>query len=362
MQNNEDRRSKMEDRKNGSSRSSILHPRSANPAAFTLVELLVVILIIGILIGILIPVVTKIKIAGQKADSLAQLNAIRGAIEAYHGTYNAYPGPVPDIQMFQVPTGTNMAPFPSNIPGNLPNAHMTASENLVLGLMGGLSVNAGVVQYNYADVGSGPRSLNQNSPGQHQPFYTSSKDLSKGFFTDSGGRTPCYDSDIPEFQDRFPDPLPVLYLRAKKGAPGVVSDGQYFNAMTAAQLYQYDVRQYYWYIADCSSEPPSTGLTLGGKKQSAVDPKNGGEMGLWKLAAKDPHAQTIPPPSESPFHEKLPNYAILYLNNFAISPPGTQHNLATPRSKDSFILISPGPDRIYGTNDDVTTFGTPGPE
>src|SRR5687767_13165081 len=86
-----------------------------SPLAFTLVELMVVILIIGILVAILIPVVGKIRIAGQKADSLAQLNAIRGAIEAYHGTYNASPGPVPDIQMFMIPAGTAAQPFPAGI-------------------------------------------------------------------------------------------------------------------------------------------------------------------------------------------------------------------------------------------------------
>ena len=33
----------------------------------------------------------------------------------------------------------------------------------------------------------------------------------------------------------------------------------------------------------------------------------------------------------------------------------------TPRSKDSFILISPGSDRIYGTADDIVSFGPVGP-
>ena len=75
-----------------SPRPSSLVPRPSR-SAFTLVELMVVILIIGILVGILIPVVGSVRRKAQAAATLAQINAIRGAIEAYQGTYNAYPGP-----------------------------------------------------------------------------------------------------------------------------------------------------------------------------------------------------------------------------------------------------------------------------
>src|SRR5687768_3107201 len=84
-------------------------------SAFTLVELLVVILIIGILVGILIPVVTSVKAKANAASTLAQINALRGAVEAYQGTYNAYPGPIPDHHMYQLPPGTT--PMPANMTG-----------------------------------------------------------------------------------------------------------------------------------------------------------------------------------------------------------------------------------------------------
>src|SRR3954468_7672349 len=124
-------------------------PRRRIPA-FTLVELMVVVLIIGVLIGILIPVVTTIKKKAQAADSMAQLNALRGAIEAYQQTYGAYPGPLRDDMMFAVPPGT--PPLPMGIapnPDHPSGSHVTQSENLVLGLMGGLSIQNGAVVYSY---------------------------------------------------------------------------------------------------------------------------------------------------------------------------------------------------------------------
>ena len=61
-----------------------------------------------------------------------------------------------------------------------------------------------------------------------------------------------------------------------------------------------------------------------------------------------------------------PNYdypydAYPYLRNPQLSGPQNS-NTATqvPREKDKYILISAGPDRIYGTNDDITNFGSVG--
>src|SRR5258706_3591000 len=172
MSQTKNRRSKIEDRKDDLLRSSILDPRSSNPTAFTLVELMVVILIIGILVGILIPVVGSVRRKAQAAATLAQINAIRGAIEAYQGTYNAYPGPLADHVMYLVAPG--QPPLPANVTGT----QMTMAENMVLGVMVRLKDVNGTITYDPNDVGTGPRSLSMGSPGQHSAFYTNSKELS----------------------------------------------------------------------------------------------------------------------------------------------------------------------------------------
>src|SRR5687768_13251052 len=181
----------------------------SHPRAFTLVELMVVILIIGILIAIIIPVATRIRISGQKSTSLAQINALSSAIEAYHGTYNAYPGPLNDLYMFQLTPGT--PPLPAGITPTGPGSHITQSENMTLGLLGGLRNNNGNIEYDARDIGSGPRSLNPSNPGQHSAFFTDTKSLTKGFFSDridnAGSPVPvCSDSSVPEFQDTFAEP------------------------------------------------------------------------------------------------------------------------------------------------------------
>src|SRR5258706_2852271 len=239
---------------------------------------MVVILIIGILVGILIPVVGSVRRKAQAAATLAQINAIRGAIEAYQGTYNAYPGPLADHVMYVVAPG--QAPLPANVTGT----QMTMSENMVLGVMGGLKDVNGTITYDPNDVGTGPRSLSMGSPGQHSAFYTNSKELSVGQFSDKPGNAPsCFDSSVPEFVDRFCDPMPILYLRARRGAKGVMSDAKNYSAMNPSDLFQYDVRQYYAYICDPSGGNPSAGIVIGGRKQQDT---SGG--GFWQIASADP--------------------------------------------------------------------------
>jgi prepilin-type N-terminal cleavage/methylation domain-containing protein len=338
-------------------------------SAFTLVELLVVILIIGILVSILIPVVSSIRKKGYAAASLAQLNAIRGAIEAYQGTYNAYPGPLPDHYMYQLPPGT--PPLPTNIqPSPLGSGQITMSENMVLGVMGGLSDVGGNITFNIADVGNGPRNLSPGNPARHEAFYSNAKELSSGFFSDkvdnAGRPAPtCYDTNIPEFVDRFPEAMPILYLRARRGAKGVMSDQKNYNAMNASDLYQYDVRQYYSYICDPSGGNPSAGIVIGGRKQDSLATGGGA---FWQISKNDPRAGIGDPATggtgdplssgKDKSGQLLVNYAIAYFRDPSTSTGSVTNETGNPRSKDSFILISAGPDRIFGTADDLTTFGS----
>jgi len=323
---------------------------------------MVVILIIGILVSILIPVVSSIRKKGYAASTLAQLNAIRGAIEAYQGTYNAYPGPIPDHHMYQLTPG--QPPLPAGVLPAQGSSQMTMAENMVLGIMGGLKDINGTITFDPNDVGNGPRNLNPGNPGQHSAFYNNSRELSSGFFSDkvdNAGRPipSCFDSNVPEFVDRFSQPMPILYLRARRGAKGVMSDMKNYNAMAPADLYQYDVRQYYSYICDPSGGNPSSGIVVGGRKQEYRG------MGFWQIASSDPRSGIGDPAmggSGDPLvnAKDAVNFAIAYFRDPSLNTPANNvsNETGTPRSKDSFILISAGPDRLFGTADDLTTFGS----
>jgi len=68
----------------------------------------------------------------------------------------------------------------------------------------------------------------------------------------------------------------------------------------------------------------------------------------------------LSPPFRAHLPKDAPYNALPYFKNPTLNPYGTSNAAGVPRNRDSFILISAGPDRIYGTLDDITTFGNVG--
>src|SRR4051812_39626491 len=154
---------------------------------FTLVELLVVIGIIAVLIGILIPVISRVQRGARVADTKNFLIQLTGAIERYHSDFHAYPGPIHNnnIQDQGFVTPAYPAPQPvaaANAPGfdvTIDPKTITGSENLTLGLLGGLNLipAGGGVSYNPSQVGMGPMNLNTANPKRY-PAYMDGTNLS----------------------------------------------------------------------------------------------------------------------------------------------------------------------------------------
>lgn len=222
------------------------HKRAARRRGFTLVELLVVIGIIVVLAAILMPVISHVRIAAQKADTQNQIQALSSAIKQYFDSFHAYPGPLGDAQMYGQ---TGSAPMPSGITGG----QVTMAENLFLGLVGGLRRPAAQAPIIYQPPGQGTGIGNLSSAGA-AAYDSIIKDwagqISSGKFIDSLGQ-PAGDTVVPEFLDRFRDhPMPILYLRARPGRAGVMSDASLDQAgRPAFEQYQYDLRQIRPYTA-----------------------------------------------------------------------------------------------------------------
>jgi type II secretory pathway pseudopilin PulG len=327
------------------------HP-SRRRKAFSLVELLVAIGIIVLLIGILVPVVGRVRQSARAADTRNWISQLSSAIERYHGDFRAYPGPLRYDQLDDTSVVLPVASTGSGFATAPWGTVITGTENLVLGLLGGLRLNtAGAIVYDPAAVGNGPGSLNAAQPRTYSP-YVDVRNLSwrdagagqTGQFADASGT--ARDTLIPEFVDTFPEPMPILYLRSRVGQPAITtgisgSNNSVITDGTGTRPGAYDISQINAYTDSTIGE----GKTL--RHSQYVNPA---------LAAGNPltHGLRTVDPTKS--MNRADGTAFTY--PFDAHPYFRHPTIPnTPREKDRYILISAGPDRVYGTDDDITSFG-----
>ena len=417
--------------------------RIRRQTGFTLVELLITIGIIVVLISLLIPVVGKIRTSAYEANTRNEVSEIQSACERYYDDFKAYPGPMSNTQIEgQIPP--NLDNWSNNIPtatfddstgsqgdgtpikgGTNPinsTAHkmiFTAPENLVLGLLGGLWLNPKTAAFQYVNgpkpsaaaavayipstlIGTGPRGLgspgfgsNPNGNKQYTSYlpvsFPGSSMLLNGDQTPEDGRSPYHDfngrmagdSIIPVFTDQFPDAMPILYIRARAGAYGVLSGPQKAAAPTtlvkdpttgSTAYYNYDLNEISPYteltVPSSGSElsygsigVPSSGGIVG------VTPPQHGLQGVGAQLYAPTATQSIvqqgasqSPAWNLPVPTNTVDNAGQYMLNLTITPsttsvPPDNNRYGTPREKDKFILISAGRDRTYGTADDLDNCG-----
>lgn len=301
--------------------------RRQGRAGFTLVELLTVIGIIAILISILIPVVAAIQRKAREADTSAEIARLATACQNYYNDYRSYPGPVPDRSIYP-----NMPQPQDKLPGL---AVITSSENLVAGLLGAIQAQTdGTFLYQPQFVGQGPQSLNLLNPKQSSPYATfTAKELTEA---DATGNYNTYnsiavakqnipDGPIPEFMDHFATPNAIIYLRARVGAPNMLSG---YNSATAANS-QYEPRQLdpYW---------------------AALQPS--GNYGSFPTY--EPAIRYTDPATKKTDYNPSTN-VVLYNAPVDFFKHPTINDGRTPRARDSFILISAGADGTFGSKDDI---------
>lgn len=294
---------------------------------FTLVELLVVIGIIVILIGILLPVAANVRKKGWSTSTSQEMSRIGSACQAYYNDFHAYPGPMPEKNLDKDVSFTAIAPPITGMP------KVTSSQNLVLGLLGALTLtppnNTTPIVFSATQITAGPQNLNTLNPRQFPAYMDVTPDelptTAAGTYTSfltARGVSNTY--VVPEFLDHIPiDPppyhLPILYIRARMGATGIVNTG-------GAKIQQYTFAQMSMYPTSLDNSKLFTAASIATADTSTNPPTN-----------------DFPIPSPNPGN--YPDSATVYIAN-----PGFT---GQPRGKDSFILISAGIDHIFGTTDDI---------
>jgi len=283
-----------------------------------MLEMLTVAGIIVLLMAILLPVVSKIRVQAANTATLNQINQIGAAIERYRGDHNAFPGVFPNTA------------FDNNGLCSVGTFNITMTENAVLALCGGWEPpNSGPAFYNPDNVGLGPMTHVANAMRRKRyPAYldpTPRQMMPDKPWNDPGqptapgagnGKTGISDCFVPEFVDRYQTSKPILYMRANVGAPGVVVDAgnTYMSGgfPSGASFYQYNLAWLKPYIG-----PPNP------KTFNSAD---------------------FPQRTDST-NTNIPAGAPAYFTHPTLS--------GVPHGKDGYVLISAGPDNIYGTKDDI---------
>ena len=335
-------------------RASIRNPKSRTQNGFTLVEMLTVIGIIVLLVSILLPVVSAVRTKGHAAKTQAILQSIAAGIQSYYGDFNAYPGP---LHNSEVHNNTGSIAVKQGGPA-IPHSRVTMSENLTLGLLGGFTMlPSGSWVYDYDAVGTGSISLNARNPKKFKAYMDKSN-LTPFRPPGSGpgaGRdgyafgdevAEANDSQIAEFVDGFPDVLPILYLRAKQGAPVTGAQSVVVtNTTNYANQMQYDLGQVIGY----------TGTNIGvGKDRDALKDYSPPPA----TNANPTHGLRTADPAKSVYqnqNQRPPGDGNTYAYPYDLNAYMRHPTLAgAARQQDGYYLISAGADRIYGTKDDIT--------
>jgi prepilin-type N-terminal cleavage/methylation domain-containing protein len=313
---------------------------------FTLIELLVVIGIIVLLIAILLPVVASVRKQAYNTSTQNQMSRIMAACLAYYHDHGAYPGPISNLYVAGGPK-QGADPNPQRITGQ--SGTITSSENLVLGLLGFLkppTTATGVITFIGPPLPTPPgvpptdvANLNFLHPASyHYIDYVPDELTGTGFSKNleyATGRTPS-DSNVPEFTDRFPDHMPILYTRANVGVvvttPATIA-ASITNTNVVAQYNFRELGNYGSYMRN------TTGT------------------GTWQLFTQNSvrtlftnyGTNSLADDVAVPYQDFVPTTSTATGSYYYVNP-----NIAmTPRGQDAFILISAGKDRTYGTQDDI---------
>ncbi len=340
-------------------------------SAFTLIELLTVVGIIGLLVGILLPSLSAARTQARKAKVKAQVSAVEKALEMFKNDIGEYPESAKRLD----PTDDSSYTAPTNAPLN--DTTLYGAQALVLGLLGDDLKG-------FVDPKKARRVLGRNDPMGDPPWFYEHPDTDgnyqspfprenkyfneshsiwrtasglgeealKGIRPSSGSITE--DNDQYVMIDAFD--YPILYYKANPRGT-VMCDNTVSRGTFASAFAVYDPDNIPVY--NLLDNDVFTGS--GGAASGIIGGNTSREPG-WRFGIDFHDLRHLgePAPANGDLHD--PSYIplgarttfTLYIHDHKSEQASAGR--FKPVNPDTYLLISAGPDGIYGTNDDINNF------
>ena len=317
---------------------------SRKNAGFTLIELLVVVSIIALLIALLVPALGKARTSAKIAAVKLQMEGIVRACEQYHTDFNAYPGPIDDRAIDGA-------------------AKFTAAQNLYLGLTTRFYPNkptngAKAAPAPYAAVGASPAGItyfdaDASTQMASYAITTEHPDLPVVVT----GQPNCFTFD------RYLTPKPgdsstgTLYANSAAGLALQMRDPA--NNTPPLVLPSFvdsafgsDARPILYYRQDYKwdFENANTGTGVAAVANTRFASQTSADKFTTAQACFYTNTNTLVDPT-------VPATQALLDPIVGVATGSKIGATAIYKPKGDIVLVSPGPDRVYGTADDIIVAG-----
>ncbi len=300
---------------------------------FTLVELLTVIAIIVLLISILVPVVSRARRQAKEAAVQAQLHAIEVGLEMFHTDFGFYPSSTPED-----PTGSNDPSHSTGSAYTIQGAHRLALALMgrdKLGCPGDASGHPdSITGIYYTDDGT--FSGSEYDPSDTEWGNPAYKTPRKGPYINPERFLIIADETLDLGTNNTNPPDDYLWLICDKfNKPKTPIDGNYSN-YSLILYYAANTRGQFLSDQDSSGQPDDTS-------------SDGSQIYYWEDNYRLTNNRWKDWDGNSGYNEAD---FFIFINDSSAKIG----NYYMPHNKDTYLLISPGFDGIYGTDDDIVNW------